>query len=129
MGETCGQVNLSGAIAGGVRLTLAVSGSRARFSHGRPSVVNRTFVWAQEVGSAAARCSATQELHHGLSAGVNVQLLIGIGDVAAQRAGADTEVVLDLFVEKPLGELLQNLRFPWGKPLEFGCRLRHLLKE
>ena len=50
-----------------------------------------------------------QELHHGLGAGVDVQLLIDIGDVAAQRAGADAEVILDLFVKKPLGELLQDI--------------------
>ena len=71
-------------------------------------------------GCASAKGSVTQELHHGLGAGMNVQLLIDIGDVAAQRAGADSEVILDLLVKKPLGELLQDICFARGEPLEIG---------
>src|ERR1035437_1423834 len=88
----------------GLRLTFAGFGSRTRLSHGMPLFVNRTFVWAPKRGCAADRGSASQEFYHGLSAGVDVQLLIDIGDVAAQRACADAEVVLNLFVKKPLGE-------------------------
>ena len=49
-----------------------------------------------------------------------MQLLIDIGDVAAQRAGADAEVILDLFVKEPLGKLFQDICFARGEPLEIG---------
>ncbi len=49
-----------------------------------------------------------------------MQLLIDIGDVAAQRAGADAEVILDLLVKKPLGELLQDICLARSEPLEIG---------